>query len=278
MPVETSAAKAIAARGKLEYRAAVVVQRQYGEFFVTVHGWAMRDRVYLSAGAVSDLWAELFTPAALTGLPDDLAASLGAYLLESSVPVHAYDSAMAVLTTAAEQGWPEQAVVEGLAYALHPGTASIELAAAPGPELSLTAASPGREVIMDLPGKGWIQALKSWKRKPLPLKLKIAARNYLNTFGYIWGAILFEGITSRVTEIMAKRQEAGMVEEGYPTKMWVTRRDDRVREAHAEADYQTVPVGTPFLVGGYAMMFPGDQAAPIHLTANCRCVMIPGRS
>jgi len=211
-------------------------------------------------------------------LPDDLAASLGAYLLDSSVPVHAYDSAMAVLTVAANEDWPEQAVVEGLAYALHPGTASIELATEPGPELSLTAASPGREVIMDLPGKGFVQAIKSPKRKPLPVKLRIKARNLLNEYGYIWGAILFEGIVSRVTEIKARRQEAGMVEEGYPTKMWVTRRDDRVREAHADADYQTVPVGTPFIVGGYAMMFPGDTAAPIHLTANCRCVMIPGAS
>jgi len=67
-----------------------------------------------------------------------------------------------------------------------------------------------------------------------------------------------------------------MVEEGFPTKMWVTRRDDRVRDAHREADYQTVPVGQPFIVGGFAMMFPGDSAAPIYLTANCRCVIVPG--
>jgi len=276
MPVETSAAKALGSRAKMEYKAGVAVARQSAEFFAAVYRMALRDRQYLSAGAVSVLWADLMRPEALTGVPDDLAASLSTALLESSLPSRTYDSAMAVLATSAEQGWDDNALEQALFYTLHPDTGSMQLASDAPP--SLTAATPVREVIKDLPGKGFVQAIKTPLRKPLPLKLKIAARNALNEYGYVWAAILTEMATTKVTEWQAKRQEAGMVEEGFPTKMWVTRRDDRVREAHAEADYQTVPVGQPFIVGGYAMMFPGDSAAPIHLTANCRCVIIPGAS
>jgi HK97 family phage portal protein len=54
-------------------------------------------------------------------------------------------------------------------------------------------------------------------------------------------------------------------------RTWVTRGDDRVRAAHQAADGTTLPVGKPFDVGGFAMRFPGDQLAPLHLTINCRC-------
>lgn len=45
-------------------------------------------------------------------------------------------------------------------------------------------------------------------------------------------------------------------------RTWVTRRDDRVRAAHAAVDGTTLPVGTPFQVDGYPMRFPADQLAP----------------
>ncbi|RSS97239.1 phage portal protein [Streptomyces sp. WAC05292] len=54
-------------------------------------------------------------------------------------------------------------------------------------------------------------------------------------------------------------------------RTWVTRRDDRVRAAHSAVDGTTLPVGDPFTVDGYAMRWPGDQLAPLHLTINCRC-------
>ncbi|MFD4933402.1 phage portal protein [Streptomyces virginiae] len=54
-------------------------------------------------------------------------------------------------------------------------------------------------------------------------------------------------------------------------RTWVTRRDDRVRAAHAAMDGVTLPVGEPFRVDGYPMRFPVDQLAPLHLTINCRC-------
>ncbi|MFC8640039.1 phage portal protein [[Kitasatospora] papulosa] len=54
-------------------------------------------------------------------------------------------------------------------------------------------------------------------------------------------------------------------------RTWVTRGDDRVREAHADVDGTTLPVTKPYDVDGYPMRYPGDQLAPLYLTANCRC-------
>lgn len=60
----------------------------------------------------------------------------------------------------------------------------------------------------------------------------------------------------------------------YHYKRWVTRQDDRVRHTHREANGQTVPVGDPFVVGGFRLQYPGDRAAELGETANCRCVLV----
>jgi hypothetical protein len=57
-------------------------------------------------------------------------------------------------------------------------------------------------------------------------------------------------------------------------KQWVSRHDDRVRVAHADADAQLQLLDDPFSVGGVDMLYPGDPAAPADLTINCRCVMM----
>ena len=57
-------------------------------------------------------------------------------------------------------------------------------------------------------------------------------------------------------------------------RRWVCTKDARTRLDHGLADGQIV-VGTktPFIVGGYKMMFPGDKSmnAPGHEIYNCRC-------
>ena len=57
-------------------------------------------------------------------------------------------------------------------------------------------------------------------------------------------------------------------------RRWICTKDARTRLSHGMADGQTV-TGTkqPFNVGGYEMMFPGDQSrgAPGHEIYNCRC-------
>lgn len=67
-----------------------------------------------------------------------------------------------------------------------------------------------------------------------------------------------------------------LVKRGNKTHTWETMRDEKVRIAHAEADGQTVLIDKPFIVGGYPLLFPGDDSlgAPVELTINCRCLEI----
>lgn len=57
-------------------------------------------------------------------------------------------------------------------------------------------------------------------------------------------------------------------------RRWMCTKDARTRMTHGKADGQTVEgTKTPFIVGGYKMMFPGDKSmgAPGHEIYNCRC-------
>ncbi len=50
--------------------------------------------------------------------------------------------------------------------------------------------------------------------------------------------------------------------------------DDLVRETHAEADGQVVPVDQPFDVGGESLDYPGDPSGSDAECCNCRCSVI----
>ena len=58
-------------------------------------------------------------------------------------------------------------------------------------------------------------------------------------------------------------------------KRWVSAGDTRVRATHLSAHIyymdNPIPVTEPFIVGGAALMFPGDPAGPASETINCRC-------
>ena len=59
-------------------------------------------------------------------------------------------------------------------------------------------------------------------------------------------------------------------------RRWSCSKDDRTRHTHGMADGQIVEgTKTPFVVGGYKMMFPCDASmgAPGHEIYNCRCKM-----
>lgn len=58
-------------------------------------------------------------------------------------------------------------------------------------------------------------------------------------------------------------------------KRWVATKDNRTRHDHGIADGQIVDGDEPFDIGGYKMMFPGDESdgAPGYLIYNCRCTM-----
>lgn len=57
-------------------------------------------------------------------------------------------------------------------------------------------------------------------------------------------------------------------------RRWMCTKDGRTRTSHGQADGQTVTgTKTPFIIGGYKMMFPGDRSlgAPGSEIYNCRC-------
>lgn len=54
-------------------------------------------------------------------------------------------------------------------------------------------------------------------------------------------------------------------------KRWQTTMDGKERDAHKQANNQTVPLGQPFIVADFPMLYPGDPAAPPELVCNCRC-------
>lgn len=57
-------------------------------------------------------------------------------------------------------------------------------------------------------------------------------------------------------------------------RMWLSTVDSRTRPTHREADGQRVPVGDPFSVGGFPLMFPGDPAGPAAEVIQCRCTSL----
>lgn len=57
--------------------------------------------------------------------------------------------------------------------------------------------------------------------------------------------------------------------DGEWEQMWLATVDARTREDHAAADGQRVPTGSPFIVGGEPLMFPGDPAGSAGNVINC---------
>jgi HK97 family phage portal protein len=54
-------------------------------------------------------------------------------------------------------------------------------------------------------------------------------------------------------------------------KTWLSRRDGKVRSAHAALHGKKVAFSEGFKTDGSLLRFPGDPLAPPHLTINCRC-------
>lgn len=63
----------------------------------------------------------------------------------------------------------------------------------------------------------------------------------------------------------------GLPEGVVGSHRWLSHKDARTRPTHRLADGQEQPIDQPFFVGGYPMMHPGDQSAPIGEWINCRC-------
>ena len=73
------------------------------------------------------------------------------------------------------------------------------------------------------------------------------------------------------TANLGRWMDAELARTGASYKRWVTVGDSRVRAAHAAADGQEVPLGSPFVVE-----YPGDPHGSAGNVINCRCVMVAG--
>lgn len=61
---------------------------------------------------------------------------------------------------------------------------------------------------------------------------------------------------------------------GAKYKIWLSMRDNRVRDSHVELDGQKVLIDEPFEVNGELIEFPGDPNANVKQAANCRCTIL----
>lgn len=57
-------------------------------------------------------------------------------------------------------------------------------------------------------------------------------------------------------------------------RVWLSTDDRRTRETHVVADGQRVPLASPFSVGGFELMFPGDPSGPPQEVIQCRCTLL----
>ena len=64
---------------------------------------------------------------------------------------------------------------------------------------------------------------------------------------------------------------------GWRSKIWMTRADNRVRDAHAFLHGEIRPLAEPFVTAGHKLRYPHDPSAPLSLRANCRCWLLFAR-
>jgi len=81
---------------------------------------------------------------------------------------------------------------------------------------------------------------------------------------------------SKEKELLAVAAAIPLVAGEVLEKEWMTVLDGREREAHHNADGQTVQAFQPFIVGGEQLMRPGDTSlgASLKNVINCRCSSI----
>jgi len=68
---------------------------------------------------------------------------------------------------------------------------------------------------------------------------------------------------------------AGYKQGNVEQKRWLATMDERVRDAHADADMQVRDIDDYFDVGGEKLMYPGDFNGSAGNVINCRCTIEP---
>lgn len=83
---------------------------------------------------------------------------------------------------------------------------------------------------------------------------------------------------ARTEVISASNGSASLAASQLPSDVaagqeFIATRDGRVRDDHADADGQVVPMGAPFDVGGEPLLYPGDPSGSPENIINCRCTV-----
>lgn len=94
----------------------------------------------------------------------------------------------------------------------------------------------------------------------------------------------FEAFTTTRAELIARtevirasnfgNQQAARATGLNLEREWVAVTDSRTRDAHSRADGQRAAMGSPFIVNGEPLMYPGDPRGSAGNTIQCRCVEI----
>jgi hypothetical protein len=205
---------------------------------------ALRDGMALSAGTVAGVWQESLVEHLAKRVSAKEWAILEPSFRDSVLPDEIFSSVMAVLTSAAEQNWSKTDTKRYLNAALSLESGPTELTAG-APKIKRDAA--GRPIYratarLDEGGMNWYA------------KLKMEARTHV----------------TGMDGLLTKNE---LADQGFTRKMWITRRDKKVRDTHVAADRQVVPVDDMFSVGSSMLMFPGDPSGEFEDIVNCRCVI-----
>lgn len=96
----------------------------------------------------------------------------------------------------------------------------------------------------------------------------------LRQTGQSWSDAMDTLVRTSATGTTGRVMTGALIEAGYQTKRWVSRRDSKVRPTHVAADGQTAGVRDYFTVGGALLLYPGEYAGYPGETINCRCVMV----
>lgn len=88
------------------------------------------------------------------------------------------------------------------------------------------------------------------------------------------GALADEGDSDAIALLFSTAGAASLLALSGITKTWVAVMDDSTREAHADADGDTVGLEDLFNVDGEDLEYPGDDSGSPGNTINCRCTVV----
>jgi len=145
-------------------------------------------------------------------------------------------------------------------------------------DLPMEVFSSVREVLLQSQAAVWTQAeTTAALSDALSLDTGAVTRTALDTVetsGFSFRSVMERLLRTEATAMFNVVQLGAVRDSGHGFKKWVAHHDKRTRPTHLEASGQVVPNAQDFLVGGYALAYPGDPKGPAHETASCRGVTV----